>query len=398
MAATFSHSLRSLKADGFRPSTIGLFLAVTLLACWVGWSLFARVTLYEVTDTARLEVGQEAHALQASVAGRVVTTRLVLNTEVQTGDVLVELDAEGERRRLEEERASLAMLSSQLEALRKEVAAEEQAGQEAQRADQAALAKVQEEWQGAGADLSFAEKEVKHWIRLLEKGYVAELDLLHAKEKERQRRTRTAALRLEVSHREKDMRTKEKDRAVRLKHLHSEVSRLEGQMLSTTQAIERLAYEVEKRRIQAPIAGKIGEIGNVRMGAFILEGDRLGAIVPLGELRVIAHFLPSPALGRIRPGQPAHMRLAGFPWTQYGAIPATVVNVAKEIRDGRVRVELTVHPNPESPIPFQHGLPGTVEVEVDHVSPATLLFRIAGNLLVKPTPWFETQPARVEMP
>ena len=132
MAATFSHSLRSLKADGFRRSTLGLFLAVALLACWVGWSLFAQIILYEVTDTARLEVGQEAHALQASVAGRVVATRLVLNTEVQAGDVLVELDAEGERRRLEEERASLAMLSSQLEALRKEVVAEEQAGQEAQ--------------------------------------------------------------------------------------------------------------------------------------------------------------------------------------------------------------------------------------------------------------------------
>jgi len=297
-----------------------------------------------VTDTARLEVGQAAHALQASVAGRVVATRLVLNTEVQAGDVLVELDAEEERHRLAEEQASLAMLSSQLGALRKEVMAEEQAGQEGQRADQAALAEAQEEWQGAGADLSFAEEEVKHWTRLLEKQYVAELDLLHAKEREQQRRTRAAALRLEVSRREKDMRTKEKDRAVRLEHLHSEVSRLEGQRLSTTQTIERLAYEVDKRHIRAPVAGKIGEIGNVRMGAFVFAGDRLGAIVPPGELRVIAYFLPSLSLGRIRPGQPARMRLTGFPWTQYGTITATVVHIANEVRDGRVRVELTVHP------------------------------------------------------
>ena len=192
---------------------------------------------------------------------------------------------------------------------------------------------------------------MKHWTRLLEKGYVAKLDLLHAKEKEQQRRTRTEALRLEVSRREKDMRTKEKDRAVRLEHLHREVSRFEGQLLSTTQAIERLAYEVEKRHIRTPVAGKIGEIGNSRMGAFVLEGDRLGAIVPPGELRVIAHFLPSPALGRIRPDQPARMRLTGFPWIQYGTITATVVNVANEVRDGRVRVELTVHPDPR----FSHS-------------------------------------------
>jgi multidrug resistance efflux pump len=185
--------------------------------------------LYEVTEAARLEVGHEAHALQAPVAGRVMATRLVLNTDVQAGDVLVELDAEGERRRLAEEHANLAMLSSQLELLRKKVVAEEQAGQEAQRADQAALAKAQEEWRGAGADLSFAEEEVERWTRLVEKGYVAELDLLHAKEKAYQRRTRSAALRLEVSRREKEMRTTEKDRTVRLEHLHSEVSRLEGQ-------------------------------------------------------------------------------------------------------------------------------------------------------------------------
>lgn len=396
MAATFSHSLRSLNADGFRRSTIGLFLAVTLLACWVGWSLFTQVTLYEVTDAARLEVGQEVHALQAAVAGRVAVTHLVLDAEVQAGDVLVELDAEEEGRRLAEEQANLAMLSSQLAALRKEVRAEEQAGQEGQRADQAALAGAREEWQGAGADLSFAEEEVKHWTRLLEKQYVAELDLLHAKEREQQRRTKAEALRLEVSRREKDMRTKEKDRAVRLEHLHSEVSRVEGQRLSTTQAIERLAYEVEKRHIRAPVAGKIGEIGNVRMGAFVFAGDRLGAIIPPGELRVIAYFLPSPALGRIRTGQPARMRLTGFPWTQYGTITATVVHVANEIRDGRVRVELTAHPDPGSRIPFQHGLPGAVEVQVDQVSPAALLFRVVGNLLVKPTPWAEARPVQKE--
>jgi len=61
MAVTFSHSLRSLNADSFRRSVIGLLLAVAVLGAWVGWALFARVTLYEVTDTARLEVGQEAH-------------------------------------------------------------------------------------------------------------------------------------------------------------------------------------------------------------------------------------------------------------------------------------------------------------------------------------------------
>ncbi|MBI3801899.1 MAG: biotin/lipoyl-binding protein [Deltaproteobacteria bacterium] len=309
MAATFSHSLRSLKADGFRRSTIGLFLAVALLVCWVGWSLFAQVTLYEVTDTARLEVGQEAHPIQAAVAGRVVATHLVLNAEVQAGDVLVELDAEGEQHSLAEEHASLAMLSSQLVILRQEGGAEEQAGREEQRAARVALAEARGQSQGAVADLSLAKEEVGRWSRLQERGYVATLDYLHAKEKAQQRQTTADTLRLEVSRREKEMQTREKDRAVRLEQLHSEVKRLEGQSAATTQAIERLAYEVDKRRIRAAVAGRLGEVANLHIGAFVLEGDRLGAIVPPGELRAIAYFPPPSALGRLRPGQPARMRL-----------------------------------------------------------------------------------------
>ena len=36
---------------------------------------------------------------------------------------------------------------------------------------------------------------------------------------------------------------------------------------------------------------------------------------------------PEAALGRVRPGQSARMRLSGFPWTQWGTVPATVTRV-----------------------------------------------------------------------
>ena len=116
----------------------------------------------------------------------------------------------------------------------------------------------------------------------------------------------------------------------------------------------------------------------------VREGDRLAAVVPRGELQVVADFLPPSALGRIRPGQPARLRLEGFPWTQYGSLAATVSRVASEVRNGRIRVELSVDSNGASPIPLQHGLPGTVEVEVERVSPATLVLRAAGKLLARP--------------
>src|SRR5262249_49387694 len=154
----------------------------------------------------------------------------------------------------------------QLAALRQEVGAEEQAGREEQRAARAALVEAQGKFQGAVADLSFAKEEVDRWSRLQERGYIAALDYLHAREKEQQRQTTAAALRLEISRREKEMQTREKDRAARLEQLHSEINRLAGQSAATTQAIERLAHEVDKRRIRAAVAGRLGEVANLRIG------------------------------------------------------------------------------------------------------------------------------------
>jgi membrane fusion protein (multidrug efflux system) len=62
-------------------------------------------------------------------------------------------------------------------------------------------------------------------------------------------------------------------------------------------------------------------------------------------------------------------------------VRATVASVGSEVREGKVRVELTVHPDSTSRIPMQHGLPGAVEVAVEEVSPLSLILRAAGQLL-----------------
>ena len=119
------------------------------------------------------------------------------------------------------------------------------------------------------------------------------------------------------------------------------------------------------------------------------EGEKLGAIVPDGKLAVIAQFPPPAALGRVRSGQAARLRLQGFPWMQYGSVNATVTRVAGEVRDNSVRVELAVAGPSPGAIPLQHGLPGSVEVEVERVTPAELLLRSAGRMLASPRETFQ---------
>ncbi len=54
MAVQFSRSLRSLAMDSFRPSLIGLSLAILTMLALVAWFFLARVTLYEISQSAQI--------------------------------------------------------------------------------------------------------------------------------------------------------------------------------------------------------------------------------------------------------------------------------------------------------------------------------------------------------
>jgi multidrug resistance efflux pump len=342
------------------------------------------VTLYAVSDTARLEISQAAHPVEAPVAGRVVATQLALGREVQSGEVLVDLDATAQELQLEEERSRVRALTPQLSALRATIAAEEQALREAQRAGRIALDESRARHNEAEVVARTAEEEAELFARLHARNLSSQLDLLRAKAEVQKRRAAAHTLHMAVSRLESDHRTQESDRKARIESLQRDVAHLTGDIVTAAAAVERLAHEIERRHVRAPMSGRLGEVAELRIGSVVREGDRLAAVVPGGNLQVVADFLPQAALGRIQPGQPARLRLDGFPWTQYGSLAATVSRVASEVRDGRVRVELSVDLDGASPIPLQHGLPGSVEVQVERVVPATLVLRAAGKILAHP--------------
>jgi len=106
------------------------------------------------------------------------------------------------------------------------------------------------------------------------------------------------------------------------------------------------------------------------------EGDVIATVVPDGTLHVIADYGPE-TIGRVRPGQRAYMRLDGFPWTHYGTVGATVTRVANELRDGAIRVELAL--DADRKLHTENGMTGTVDIEVDRVSPLRLFVQMIGQ-------------------
>lgn len=384
MATAFTCTLRSLRADGFRSSVRALLLAVALLTAWTFWLGYAHVARYETSDSARLEVDRAVYSIQAPYVGKVIASHLVLGAQVQAGDVLVELDANPEHLQIQEQRARRSVLDPQLESLHAEIEAALQARAQEGEASLSALAEGRARIREAEASARFTENDLLRYKQLFELGAKSERDYARAQSEAQRSVANVESLQQAVARLEREQLTRESDRDAKIRGLRAEISRLEGKKTTTTAVLDRLQYDVEKRRIRAPVSGRLGAITTLRAGAVLHEGDPVGTIVPAGTLKIVAEFPPEAALGRIRPGQAARLRLKGFPWAQYGSIGARVTTVANEIRDGKVRVECELASKAVTLIPEEHGLPGSIEIEVERISPARMALRAAGEMLTAP--------------
>lgn len=383
MPMPFSRTVRSLSSDRFRLSSASLLAAAVILAGWIVWSLTSRVTLYEATETARLEVDSAVYPIEASISGRIAKNYIALGREVKSGEPLIELESDQERLQMVEEESRVAALSAQLAALRDQISAERQAQTETQQSAPAALDEARARYEEAIVAARASEEEAKRLTALYRKGLIAELDMIRANAEADKHRAAAESLRSAINRQDKDLRARNSTKQAVLENLNREAAALAGEIKTRTAIIERLKHEIHRRIIRAPASGRLGETASLQPGQYVREGDKLGAIVPQGTLRAIAEFAPSGALGRVQQGQRARLRLEGFPWTEYGQLEAIVSRVASEPREGIVRVELIVHPESAPLIPLQHGLPGQAEIAVERASPAELALRAVGRMLTR---------------
>jgi len=127
MKTTFARTFARLLADHGRSTVWTLAAAAAVLAAWFGWSVWSRVSLYEVSTEARLELDAATYPIESPLDGRVVETALQVGRNVRRGDVLVEIDAMPQQLRQREEQVQEQGLAPQLEQLRSQIAAEEKA-------------------------------------------------------------------------------------------------------------------------------------------------------------------------------------------------------------------------------------------------------------------------------
>ncbi|MFP2923872.1 HlyD family secretion protein [Pyxidicoccus sp. 3LG] len=381
MSANFSKSLRALGDDGFRRPGLALALLGLLALGWLVWFVFARVTVYEVTSDARLEVDRAVYPVEAQVDGRILVSRLDIGRHVQKGEVLLELDASTQRLKLQEERSRLQTLLPQVDTLRDELEARRRGLVAEQQASGSELNEARARRREAQAALEYSTEEQARMEPLVEQQAITKLDYARVRTERAKRRAALDATEQEADRLKSEHLNERSDGLAQVARLERELASVEGLITTSRARIDSLTHELELFVLRAPASGQVGEVARLQPGSEVERGDKLAVLIPPGELRIVADFPPSRALGRIRPGQSARLRLQGFPWAEYGALTGTVSTLASESRDGKVRVECRLGPNGGTSIPRQHGLPGTLEVAVDDLSPAMLVLRAAGQRL-----------------
>ncbi len=385
MAIPFSRSMRALEQDRFFGAGWILALGSVLLMAWVGWFVLAEIRLYEVSSEARVEVAASSHPVMAEVGGRVIANHLLLGEAVTEGQILIELEAESEALELEQERSRRTNVGTQIRELKQEIEAERQALESSDAAARLAVEEAQASFSQAESSWQFASKDYERVRQLAGEGLRSEQDLETAQLAAEQAAATRDLRQLGVRRLREEQSSERRRQLARIEGLERELSELEGDESAGEVAERRLGLAVDKRQVRAPVAGRLGEVVELRVGSYVRVGDELGTIVPdSDDLVVVAEYPPSKALGRIRQGQPARLRLDGYNWTEYGSVPTVVDRVGSETRDGRVRVQLAILPDPESTIPLDHGLPGTLEIEVERLSPAALVLRTVGRALARP--------------
>jgi len=354
-------------------------------AAWAAWFFRAKVRVVVETPSARIESAQIAHPLQSPVDGYVTEVHGELGTLSERGTVIFQLDAKSEEHELAKARAEQQALGSQVSALRKEFNAVEGTLLAQERATELQYEEAVIRTRQADELAAFRNSEQERIGRLVSEGVVAFSDGLANEAETAKQRAEVSARLIAAERVPADQRVARALQLEKAAALRRETTLLDGRLAVLTAQILDIQHRIEQRRVRVPVTGRLGDLARLTAGSFVREGETLGTVIPGGALQVVAQFSPADALGRLRPGQSGRLRLTAFPWTQFGSVLVTVTHVAEEIRDAGVRVELSISDDAARRIPVQHGLSGSLEIQLETTTPALLLLRACGQVITNST-------------
>lgn len=332
-----------------------------LLGAGIAWSLLARMPVLLVQAPVPLDITPTVYVVDAPVTGQVRVASMQSGQEVQAGEVLLELDSAEPQLQIAEERQRLLALEAQRTARQQERSAAEAAWQATEQGAKVALEEARTRHHDATTALQTAQDKAQRFGPLAV--FAEQPQLKTAVET-----TRQAFQRLD-----NEQRVRTLEWQARQAQTQRELVVLDGDVALTTARLNRLEQALERRRLRAPIAGRLRVVTSVTPGAVVREGDRLGVIVPPEPLRLTVILPPSVAPGRLQVSQTAQVRAMTGVSPAAEVLDATVEQVAAAPTEAGLRVVLRLAPAALVWLPLPAAATGSVAIEVERVAPLTRL-------------------------
>jgi membrane fusion protein, multidrug efflux system len=330
---------------------------------WGGWAWYKSSAEVSTDDA---YVDGTISPVSAKVSGHIVEVKVTDNQLVRTGDVLLRVDPRDYEAKRDQARAAVAVAEANVRAARAElplarettrsqvdetraalegtrvgVRSSESAVDEARarlESKRAAAAASRADVSAAESGLRKAKRDLDRMQQLMKSDFVSRREhddamaALEASEAALEAaRRRLGALEKEVQQTEAEVASRTlgieqaKSRVAELRGTLSKVESQQGTVsvktaeLARAEALLKAAQadlavaelNIEHTAVRAPIDGVVSK-RSVEVGQIVQLGQPLLALVPLQDVWIIANFKET-QLTRIKPGQPAEVRVDTFP-------------------------------------------------------------------------------------
>jgi membrane fusion protein (multidrug efflux system) len=272
------------KKASLKRAIVPLLLA---LALGIGFTVWYGGRQQENTDDAYL--GGDITPIASKVAGHVVEIAVEDNKPVKAGDVLIRLDPRDFEARLAEARAALETAKAELALANSRLALQETS-------IRAAGADVQ----SAQADTTRAKRDFERSSQLVKDDFVSRSRFDASKADAE----KTGAMLLRA-------RAGVEGERRRLSVIEAERASAAARLNQTEAGLVQAELDLEHTVIRAPAEGRVGNRSS-QLGQYVRTGQQLLVIVPVERIWVDANFKET-QVGRMRPGQMAHVKIDAFP-------------------------------------------------------------------------------------
>jgi len=375
----FRSTLEVMGSESGSRSLWVLGLTLSLLCGWLYWFVCVPVTIYVSSTSARVEVLDRAYTVDLPRTGKVVSVhRLELGRYVQEGEVLLVLDASQLEEELEQARAREEGFAPQIAAAGREIEAQASAIEALEQRRVAESERADSRRLQLQLELKLAREALERARQLNEAGAFPRVRL--ARTDAEVTRLSAALQELEAAARSAESEALEQVAAhrARVAELDGARAALRSSARVETARIRALEKRIAQYQVRAPAAGRVGTLGELRVGSVLKEGDRVATLIRTDAMRVTAQFEPAKVFGRIQSGSRGRVEFQGFPWVEYGRPGATVSRVAGDVVNGLARVELELDPADITRIPLQHGQPARVAIAIERSTPLLFVLRWIG--------------------